>query len=528
LYQQRDQTQHKLRVAVYQHLHPRFKAVVVDGIDGTGKTTVLQEILKDKRYHQMLVFDRLTTLSNATCFPGAVPEVGSILQPPLTPENTTVVILEADLETCDRRLKARDNANNLQLYEQKDAQCFFRLRYRQIAAMCGFHVVPSDCSLAEVVQRVHGILSQGVELFRVPKLPDVTDAFFTGLETRAEGESKLVKKLSDRFDLIRYKPSVYSHKQQRGGIVEGTDHERQKTTLNIMLLLAKAGVPHTYWHICNGYILAERLEKAPPVEVCVKGAHVGTHSHIYFGMAETRDRFGCELVGAHDMYKEPIVRFDWRNPNHLQPEPGQRLVDMKHTQIHANPLRDAGFDEDAIERIFEAMFPHGVPLGDFALADDLANRFIDVDNARLLVRKAFKALSEHFRRMNIRFKDVCFMVVQGGDRLFGEVSQDCGRYEAIEPQVEAFQRCVSKKLPWTTDSACVDKDIWRAGGSSEHVLEKWQRLTFLVDAYVSEHISQWMQELFLQERLAAEDQKAQPELVFEFDQAGLSPPTART
>jgi ATP phosphoribosyltransferase len=505
LYQQRDQSQHKLRVAVYQHLNPCFKAVVVDGIDGTGKTTVLQEIVKDKRCHEMLVFDRLPALSNATCFPGAVPEVSDILEAPLTPKNTTVVILEANPEICDRRLKARNifirnGDEQLEPYEQKDAQCFFRLRYRQIAALCGFDVVPADCSVAELMQRVNGIIMDGDEQFRVPALPDVTAEFFNRLETRAEGESKLVKKLSNRFDLIRYKPSVYSHKQQRGGFVKGTDHERQKTTLNIMLLLAKAGVPHTYWHICNGYILAERLEQAPPVEVCVKGAHVGTHSHIYHNMAERRDRFGCKLVNAHDMYEEPIVRFDWRNPNHLQPEPGQRLVDMRHTQIHANPLRDAGFDDDAIERIFQAMYPHGVPLGDFAMADELADKFICVKKARVLVKKAFKALSEHFSRMNIRFKDVCFMVVQDGDRLFGEVSQDCGRYEAIDPHVSAFQKCVAKKLPWTTDSACVDKDIWRAGGSSDHVLEKWKRLTFLVDAYVAEHISQWMKELFPQQQ----------------------------
>jgi hypothetical protein len=427
-----------------------------------------------------------------------VPDVGKIFEAPFTPENTTVVILEADPETCDRRLRARDGgAANLKPYEQKDAQCLFRLRYRQVAALCGLHVVPADCPVAEVARRVHGVFLGGVESYRVPKLPDVTAEFFAGLETRAEGESKLVKALSDRFDLIRYKPSVYSHKQQRGGLVDGTDRERQSTTLNIMLLLAEAGVPHTYWHVCNGYILAERLEQAPPVEVCVKGAHVGTHKHVYFGMAQKRDRFGRKLVGADDMYEEPIVRFDWRNPNHLQPEPGQRLVDMNHTQLHANPLRAAGFEDDEIERVFEAMYPHGVPLGDYALADALADKFLDVAKARPLVQKAFRTLSEHFQRMNIRFKDVCFMVVQGGDRLFGEVSQDCGRYEAIDPRAEAFQKCVARPLPWTTDdSASVDKDIWRAGGSSELVLEKWKRLTFLVDAYVAEHLGRLMHDWF--------------------------------
>jgi hypothetical protein len=47
-----------------------------------------------------------------------------------------------------------------------------------------------------------------------------------------------------------------------------------------------------------------------------------------------------------------------------------------------------------------------------------------------------------------------------------------------------------------TDSVSVDKDIWRAGGSSELVLEKWKRLTFLVDAYVAEHLGRWMNDLF--------------------------------
>jgi len=467
----------ELRRGLYMALKPKSKQkfLIVEGIDGTGKSSLLNELSKRREIHDFVCFDRYPSLSRATLTSNSLP-LPTLKESLLTQDNTTVIILESNLKTCEQRMLAR--GGSLEPFEEINAQCYFRLRYRQIAALNGYHVMSNDGTLEELVTNVLGVLG-GDNNFKLPSLLEMTSETFNGLPTVAEGESKIVKSYNDRFDLVRYKPSVYSHKRQRGGTVEGTDLERQKTTMNIMLLLAKSGISHTYWCIYNGFILADKIGEAPPVEVCVKGAHVGTHKHIYHAMYSKRDRFGNKLTQSNDMYPEPIVRFDWRNPNHILPNDGEELIDMKHTQIFVNPLRSSGKTEAEIKEILIAMFPNGVPLGDYAMCDSLADRFINVEESRKLVTEAFKTLSLHFAKLNIRFKDVCFMPTIDGDRLYGEVSQDCGRYEAIDPSREAFQKCVPDEIPWKDDSASLDKDVWRAGGSSDLVLEKVATIDFL-------------------------------------------------
>ncbi len=53
--------------------------------------------------------------------------------------------------------------------------------------------------------------------------------------------------------------------------------------------------------------------------------------------------------------------------------------------------------------------------------------------------------------------DLCLFIAEDGELVYCEVSPDCGR----------FRHRVSGPL---------DKDIWRAGGSSGQLLEKWHLL----------------------------------------------------
>ena len=57
-----------------------------------------------------------------------------------------------------------------------------------------------------------------------------TQEMFDALPKVIEGESKIIRTFNKRFQIIQYKASVHSHKQQRSGIVEGTDKERMKMT----------------------------------------------------------------------------------------------------------------------------------------------------------------------------------------------------------------------------------------------------------------------------------------------------------
>lgn len=471
--------------AFYRMFRPaeKVRSLVIEGGDGTGKTTILKYLQTLPEFHNVVCYDRLPTLSKLTLKPI---EEWPVDDPAITElgPNTTVVIIEAPLEACVDRLYRRStgpNAIPLEAHESPDALAYFTLRYRELAAAYGYYNV-ENVNLHKVFTFFRDVF-RGLEEEQ-SRLPKMFGGKFDHLPIFVEGESKIVRTYNDRFDIIEYKPSVYSHKRQRGGTVDGTNLERQRTTRNLMYLMAKGLVPHTYWYVYGGYILAEKIrdvdgvQNPPNVEVCVKRYHVGTHKHIYHNMANMKTRQGPNLIDKDGQYAVPIVRFDWRNPNHLLPTGAKaRLLDMPHAQIFVNPLRDAQISEEEIERTLQLMFPHGIPLGDYALCEDLADKFINTVAAKATVLRAFETLESHFANMGIRFKDVCFMVTLEGTKIFGEVSQDCGRYELIDMD------------------ASLDKDVWRAGGSSELVLEKWKLLSQIVDDYVKRHMSEWYNEM---------------------------------
>ena len=66
-------------------------------------------------------------------------------------------------------------------------------------------------------------------------------------------------------------------------------------------------------------------------------------------------------------------------------------------------------------------------------------------------------LAEH----DVVLYDLCLFISADGETVFGEISQDCGRFRHF-------------------DLGSLDKDEWRAGGSSEHVLNKWQMLLDII------------------------------------------------
>jgi phosphoribosylaminoimidazole-succinocarboxamide synthase len=457
----------------------KLKYLIIEGIDGAGKSSILKELQTHKVIHDWVCFDRYKPICNMTL--KSINE-WSLDSDPVheklyysTEKNTKVIIIESDIKNCVERISTR---SIIMKYEEPAALSYFRLRYRELAGMYGYYLINNDGNLEDAINNVYNILKNDDITYKLPSM--IKDEFNGDIVT--QGESKIVRKYNWRFDIIQYKPSVYSHKQQRSGIITGTNIEREKTTRNLLYLLALDGIIHTYWCVFNNHILAEKIRTVPPVEVCVKRFHIGTHKHIYYKMLETLTRTGDPLVDSNGMYyKDPIVRFDWRNPNHLQKKEGSKLLDLPYAQIYANPLRKAGKTDEEIEYILLQIFPDGIPLGDYAMPEDLADKFINVKNAKQLVSQAFLTLEKHFELMSIRFKDVCFMPTVEGDKLYGEVSQDCGRYEYIN--LDGLES--------------LDKDIWRAGGSSELVLEKWKKLSEIIQKYVDNFFINWNKEIGL-------------------------------
>jgi len=311
-----------------------------------------------------------------------------------------------------------------------------RFRTWQISGYYGgVHIINiSKLSTEDTIKEIEEIVFNKSEDHLVPNIENFTDKEFNDLKFLIEGESKIVRKYNDKLNIIRYKASVYSHKMQRGGNVDGTDYERISVTKNILDIFSRHCIKHTYLSIGKQYILSESINietDIPPIEVIVKRCFIGSDKHRYYGMEKVKTRFGTPLVSEElKEYPEILVRYDYRNPN-FHPETG-------------------------------------IPIGDMLICDDLADQLINVEVSKKAAKHIFRVLMEHFEKMNIYMQDICLMLTVDGDKLYGEVSQDCGRYKY-------------KHEHTLTD---LDKDIWRAGGSSDLVLEKYKKLTSLVKAHV--------------------------------------------
>jgi phosphoribosylaminoimidazole-succinocarboxamide synthase len=218
-------------------------------------------------------------------------------------------------------------------------------------------------------------------------------------------------------------------------------------------VLARAGIKHAYHQVNERWALADlvlppvtasnpnqfrpgdlradqlaALPVAPPIEVVVKRMHSGTSKHRYAGMAGHPARASHPLYAgytfaADDAYPQAIVRFDWRNP-----------------------LRDA----------------QGNRLQDEVLPDTIADWYIDTARARRTALRVYEALSNFLERRDIVCYDLCLFIAEDGELVFGEISQDCGRYRHF-------------------DLGSLDKDVWRSGGSSEDVLNKWRLLLACIE-----------------------------------------------
>lgn len=255
----------------------------------------------------------------------------------------------------------------------------------------------------------------------------LTDARFEALPLIKMGESKEVRDAGRGMDgtrlcAIRFKPTIYSFTSNRCGVVPGSDSLRLRATRRLVDVLRGAGIKHAYRVVGERFVLAEYVDD-PNVEVIVKQFHSGTSKHRYFGMAGRRVRPGSIFEGTHfeDMgaYPYPIVRFDWRNPFE-HPVTGARLADE-------------------------------------VLPEDIADWWIDTKRARGTALATFTALTEFLVARDILLYDLCLFISANGETVYGEISQDCGRFRHF-------------------DLGELDKDVWRAGGSHKEVLEKWQLL----------------------------------------------------
>lgn len=274
-------------------------------------------------------------------------------------------------------------------------------------------------------------------------VPNTIDEF-KKLPLVVEGESKEIRYLGKGKVAIRLKPTIYSYTHNRCSSIPGSDILRLKTTQLITEELARHGIAHAYKSFTDKFIIADlilssepgtfkptdlnsnevsKLQIAPPIEVVVKSRHVGTPKHRYYKFANyplrsDHPQFDSLQIQPEESYPETVVRFDWRNPM---------------------------FDTE------------GNRLADEVLSEQMADWFINVKQASITASRAYEVIRAQLGRRGIDLWDICFFISQDGTTLFGEISQDCGRYRLFE------------------NATSLDKDVWRSGGSSSEVLKKWQQ-----------------------------------------------------
>lgn len=239
-----------------------------------------------------------------------------------------------------------------------------------------------------------------------------------------EGESKEIRALDDDYCIIYFKPTIYSFTYNRTGIVEGSNIPRVHVSKVLCELLKENGIKHAYLDYGDEFVLARIIKNAPNIEVVVKANHTGTSKHRYFGMGKSHVRmthpyYAGMKIKDMEPYPAPIVRFDWRNP-FWEPDTHKMLADE-------------------------------------VMCDDQSDYYIDVKKAKKTAALTFSVLSDFLASKDIVIYDLCLFISEDGETVYGEISPDCGRYRHY-------------------DLGSLDKDVWRAGGSSDQVLEKWNLL----------------------------------------------------
>jgi phosphoribosylaminoimidazole-succinocarboxamide synthase len=203
-----------------------------------------------------------------------------------------------------------------------------------------------------------------------------------------EGESKIVKLLGNDLVIIKLKPTLFSYSANRTAVVEGTDELRLKISQVLWTQLSRAGIDVPVLCVGQDFYISRKVD-APPIEIIVKSAHVGTPKHLYQNMSRFPTRTGGTV--QPEMRHEPYVRFDWRNP---------------------------------------------LPYKDECMPDWLANQFIDIKKAGSVALDSFRTLQGFLKQRGIEMLDVCFFISADGQSLFGEISPDCMRAKYAQDDLD--------------------------------------------------------------------------------------------
>lgn len=127
--------------------------VYIDGINGTGKTTVISELKKDCKYSTIDFRDRSPLTQLTFYYNDDLPHKLS---------DDLYIILDANVETCRQRIINHCSDNNIpnnDTFQQESDLFMFRYRYHQLAVKYVLHLIDTtNLSIKEVCDSVRIII----------------------------------------------------------------------------------------------------------------------------------------------------------------------------------------------------------------------------------------------------------------------------------------------------------------------------------------------------------------------------------
>ena len=290
-------------------------------------------------------------------------------------------------------------------------------------------------------------------------------------QLEVEGESKRVYRIVtpvqgfNELCLIKLKSTIYSHKRQSTGEIAELAGVRGVGSQIVLEILARNGIDHAYLDVSSsGLIMAAFIEPIPPTEIVVKRFCLGSDRHVLHGLANNR-KLVDQMTGE---YKAgPYVRFDWRNPNHVD---RASKADPSQSCRYYYLVEEFYGKEPFFRRYLEGKDSKFEPIGDTATTAELVDPVLNTTNARETAMKVFLSLQHYLAKCTpaLTIQDLCLMTDSSGFVLWSEINPDCMRIKA-------------------EDGAAYDKDIWRAGGSSsrDEILAKWRKFNQVLAAVLA-------------------------------------------
>eukprot|EP00929_Paragymnodinium_shiwhaense_P107911 TRINITY_DN74258_c0_g1_i1.p1 TRINITY_DN74258_c0_g1~~TRINITY_DN74258_c0_g1_i1.p1 ORF type:complete len:596 (-),score=109.62 TRINITY_DN74258_c0_g1_i1:106-1893(-) len=333
----------------------------------------------------------------------------------------------------------------------------------------------------------------------------LTEQEFQALPLVIRGESKEIRYAGGGMVVIRFLPTIYSFTQNRSGHLPGSDALRLRADQILVQVLKANGIDHVHEKNNERFCLSRlvmphpyefakyglpefvptdlsaaeisKLPRAPPVEVIIKVFHGGTSKDRYRAMQTTCVRSSHPLFGGLPVlvdtpYPQPLVRFDWRNALTMEHDPAPRPSDAGAQALAGRWLDELGaaratFGSDSefrrIDEFLKSLIkPSLTRVADEILPEGLADSFIDIARARVTALNIHHVLQTFLDSCDIVCNDLCLFISEDGGTVYGEISQDCGRFRHY-------------------DLGSLDKDVWRTGGGPEQVLAKWRAFSELLE-----------------------------------------------